>query len=268
MHRADAHIHLFESGYRGRDGSSPAGGCEIATYAHFREIYGIDTALVVGYEGEPVYRHNNNYIARLSRRHDWIVPLAYVERPSGDDLTTLWRQGFAGISVYLPDRTTARRVLSWSRETLDALNRHRAIISLNATPAATAQIGQVIKQLPDTRVLFSHLGLPGHFPRPPSPARARHVLGPLLGLADTSNIGVKVSGRYAIGTDEASSVFVDVLADTFGSDRLYWGSDFSPVLDHVSFADATAIPLRAALQPAVAGDNLLRLLGVDARRTF
>ena len=58
--------------------------------------------------------------------------------------------------------------------------------------------------------------------------------------------------------------FVDLLLHRFGARRLYWGSDFAPSLDHVSFAQ-TLHPvglngLSAAEAADVFGGNLCRAL--------
>ena len=47
----DAHIHLFEQGWGGK---GPAD-ADLTAYLELRRRYGIDRALVVGYEGEVSY---------------------------------------------------------------------------------------------------------------------------------------------------------------------------------------------------------------------
>lgn len=64
---------------------------------------------------------------------------------------------------------------------------------------------------------------------------------------------VKLSGYYALtdpGYDyphDAAWPYTEVLADSFGTRRLLWASDFSPCLDSVTFAQAfglfVAMPL-------------------------
>jgi hypothetical protein len=55
-------------------------------------------------------------------------------------------------------------------------------------------------------------------------------------------VGVKLSGLYAISQPShayphhSAHPFIRQLYDDFGPKRLYWGSDFSPALEHVSFS--------------------------------
>ncbi|BCL16548.1 amidohydrolase family protein [Micromonospora sagamiensis] len=273
MERADAHLHLFATGYPGRYGRSPAGGDELAVYESLRHAHGIDRALVVGYEGAPEFAGNNAYLAGLAADHDWIAPVAYVP-PSGpadpEDLRRWWSAGFVGISAYLADPGASRAFAGWPGEVTADLNRVGAVLSLNATPAATAHLGPALARLAGCTVLVSHLGLPGAHPTPPDRDAAASVLAPLLDLADLPHVGVKVSGLYAVSEPsyawphDSARPFVEVLLDRFGPQRLYWGSDFSPSLDHVSFTQTLDPVGLAGLSPAemtdVYGGNLRRAL--------
>jgi L-fuconolactonase len=150
------------------------------------------------------------------------------------------------------------------------LRTQRAILSLNARPAATSHLPEVVDALAGCPMLFSHLGLPGQAARVPTAGEAGERLAPLLRLASFDHVAVKLSGLYAVsdpGHDfphAAAQPFVDLLLDAFGPARLLWGSDFSPALDFVSFAQAADARPLAACSPAEAADvlggNLLRLL--------
>ncbi|MEV6695517.1 amidohydrolase family protein [Micromonospora sp. NPDC051196] len=277
MDRADAHLHLFANGYPGRYGRSPAGTEELAAYQDIRHVHGIDRALVVGYEGEEHFAGNNDYLATLAGTHPWIAPVAYVppDGPAEDQLARWWSAGFVGVSAYLADAEQADRFAAWVTRAAPQLTAARALLSLNATPAATARLGTALAGLGACPVLFSHLGLPGSRPTPPSPQQAAETLAPLLDLARLPQVGVKVSGLYAVSEPthgwphSAARPFVDVLLEHFGSRRLYWGSDFPPSLDHVSFSQtlepAGLEQLSPTEQADVFGANLRRALdGVQA----
>jgi L-fuconolactonase len=273
MERADAHLHLFADGYPGHYGRSPAGGDELAVYESLRRAHRIDRALVVGYEGSPEFAGNNDHLATLAAEHDWIAPVAYVP-PGGptdpDDLRRWWTEGFGGISAYLADPDASRAFGDWLGGVAANLDRVGAVLSLNATPAATAHLGPALTRLADCTVLVSHLGLPGAYPTPPDRDTAASVLAPLLGLAALPHVGVKVSGLYAVSEPahawphDSARPFVEVLLDAFGPQRLYWGSDFSPSLDHVSFTQTLHPVGLDGLSPAEAADvyggNLRRAL--------
>ncbi|WP_320064338.1 amidohydrolase family protein [Micromonospora sp. RTGN7] len=273
MPRADAHLHLFADGYPGRYGRSPAGGNELAIYQTLRREHDIDLALVVGYEGGPEFADNNRHLARLAAAHDWIAPLAYVSATGTDaaGLDRLRSAGFAGIAAYLPDPASADAFADWAATAAGALNDAAAVISLNATPEATGRLGRALAALDGCAVLLSHLGLPGLHATVPTPEAAEERLAPLTGLARLPHVGVKLSGLYAVSDPAeayphaAARPFVELVLDRFGPARLYWGSDFSPSLDHVSFAQ-TLHPvglggLTAAETADVHGGNLRRALG-------
>ncbi|MEU4773617.1 amidohydrolase family protein [Micromonospora sp. NPDC023644] len=280
MRRADAHLHLFADGYPGRYGHSPSGGDELAVYQGLRRAYGIERALVVGYEGEPRFAGNNDHLARLAAAHDWIAAVAFVPPggPAGAGGTGKWlASGFVGAAAYLPDDAAADAFTAWATREAPALNRVRAVVSLNATPTATTRLGPALAALDGCTVLFSHLGLPGERAEVPTRETAQAALAPLAGLARLPHVGVKISGLYAVSRPahafphHAARPFVDLLLDRFGPQRLYWGSDFSPSLDHVSFAQA-ADPigldgLSAEDRDAVLGGNLLRALDRHAAAT-
>ncbi|QKW13854.1 MULTISPECIES: amidohydrolase [unclassified Micromonospora] len=272
MDRADAHLHLFADGYPGRYGRSPAGGQEIAAYQDIRRVHGIDRALVVGYEGESRFAGNNDYLAGLAARHPWIAPVAYVPPggPADGQLARWWAAGFVGLAVYLTDAEAADRFTDWVAGSAGDLITAGAVLSLNATPAATRRLGTALAALDGCPVLFSHLGLPGSRATPPNPQQAAETLTPLLDLAPLPHVGVKISGLYAVSEPPhawphaAARPFVELLLERFGSRRLYWGSDFPPSLDHVSFAQTLEPVGLDDLAPTeradVFGANLRRVL--------
>ena len=68
MRLADAHLHLFRNGYAGLTGPSGVHRDELGLYEALRKRHRIDAGLVVGYEGDPRYRGNNDDVARWARR--------------------------------------------------------------------------------------------------------------------------------------------------------------------------------------------------------
>jgi predicted TIM-barrel fold metal-dependent hydrolase len=280
MPTADAHVHLFSRGFAGVLGESPAGGDEIAVYERLREHHGIERAVVVGYEAEPRYAANNAEVIELARTRRWIAPLAYLPvrpAPAPERLRELRSAGAAGFAVYLPSADDGRAFGDWPAPTFAELRAQAALISFNAGPAGTvaAVAAGALDDLDGCVLLFSHLGLPGRFAAPPSSTDVRERLAALLRLAGRASVAVKLSGLYAV-TDPphdfphaAAQPVVDVLLEAFGPSRLVWGSDFSPALDFVSFAQA-ADPrwlsgCSAAEVDDVMGGNLLRLLNGSAR---
>lgn len=249
MPLADAHLHVFRRGYTDRYGKRWARPDELHAYEALRSVHGIARGLVIGYEGLPRYRGNNRDLAGWARSRRWMVPLAFVpaERaPTLARLARLMRDGFAGIAVYATGPGEAAAVAGWPPATLRALTALRLIVSLNATRQSLPTLTPVLAALEGAGVLVSHLGLPGRFSRPPSLREAREALAPLRALAALPHVGVKVSGLYAIASPshgyphEPVAPLLRLTAEWFGPERLYWGSDFSPALEHVSFAQTIA----------------------------
>lgn len=232
---ADSHLHFFAQGYPGRYGALFPRGGEVTIYEQIRRIHSVERALVVGYEGEPWAAGNNRYLAKLVKSHAWMTPLAFAsstEEPTTARLNAWWRQGFAGLSIYVTTAAEARRVVKWSQLLADTLNAKRALISVNVPSHLVENLRPLFERLTETRILLSHLGLPGAM------ATASSELNPILDLADLPHLGVKYSAAYACNAYPHSGLpeILRALFDRFGPSRLYWGSDFSPALDDVTFS--------------------------------
>src|SRR5450759_1140077 len=82
--------------------------------------------------------------------------------------------------------------------------------------------------------------MPGRFERVPTKNQIAAALKPLSSLSNARHVGVKLSGLYALTSPMhafphlAAQPLIDRIADSFGTARLYWGSDFSPALYYVS----------------------------------
>jgi L-fuconolactonase len=263
---ADAHAHLFEAGFIGRYGRPCSGGDDLECYRAFRIEHSVGAALVVGYEGDTRYAQNSQFIAELAKENSWLTPLAFI-RP---DSPAIPPDQFDGISVFVVTAEEANQFASWPDAVFDSLGETEAIISINASPRALGHLRVPLARMERCQVLISHLGDPGAQDVKPSASEARSVLAPLLELADLPHIGVKLSGLYEISRPRhayphlAARPFVELLVDHYGPRRLFWGSDFSPALDFVSFEqtiDAVAnLPWTQSEREAVMGGNLRRVL--------
>lgn len=273
MRLADAHLHLFRSGYADRYGAAWANPHELELYESFRLVHGIESGLVIGYEGQPKFRGNNRDIAVWAQKYSWITPLAFLPVAAPPTLRLLearLRQGFAGFALYVMTARDAERLNWWPISAVQWLNQHRQILSLNAQPESLAQLKPFLANLDQCPTLVSHLGLPGRYAAPPSLREARKILQPLRSLAKLPHVGVKLSGLYAVSQPShayphhSAHPFIRQLYDDFGPKRLYWGSDFSPALEHVSFLQTIAALFQlgwpAADLQRIMHDNLTRVI--------
>jgi predicted TIM-barrel fold metal-dependent hydrolase len=259
-------------------GCSPTFGNELTAYEKLRCHHDIGPALVVGYEGEPAYAGNNEYVLSLARTHPWMAPLAYLRvrpAPTVGRLRSFRAAGAAGFAIYLPREDDGRAFAAWPKATVDELCGQGCVVSLNAPPAVLELLGAALDALEGCSILVSHLGLPGRLRSVPSAARAREHLAPVLALASRGHVAVKLSGLYSVSEPHhdfphaAAQPLVDAVLESFGPQRLLWGSDFSPALDFVSFAQLVDRRWVAGCSPEeielVMGGNLSRLLETRPR---
>lgn len=235
---ADSHIHFFAGGYPGKYGPLFPKGGEFLIYSTVREVHHIQRSLIVGYEGDAWAKGNNQYIARLAQQHKWMVPLAFQSAPpTPKTLKSAWAKGFFGISIYVSEASDVDRLHQWSDEAVAELNEKRAIISINAPLGQLTGLRKFLERLPEASVLLSHLGLPEAIGSDTTLKSAKEKFAPLLALADLPQVGVKISAFYAFSAypHKGLSPVINTIAKSFGPRRLYWGSDFSPALDTVSF---------------------------------
>ena len=270
---ADAHFHLFRGGFPGVYGR-PLIANEVDVYEAFRARHGIAAGLVVGYEGEGIDPRNNAYIRELAATRPWMTTVAYVEAkslPSPAAVTALTAQGHAGLAVYATDTEAATALSQWNPDIWGALSAQNAILSFNIDLQHVERLRPIAATATGCTFLVSHMGMPAPSVTPPDAATAEARLAPLLALAAVPTVMVKLSGFYAATEPThdyphaAAVPLVRILLERFGSERCVWGSDFSPALDHVSFAQSTAVPgldeYDEPIRAAVMGGNLMRLLG-------
>lgn len=233
---ADSHIHLFQFGYHG-DASENE---EVERYESFRSTFTIGPALVIGYEGEERFSGNNHYIAQLAQQRDWMYPLRYLGRES---IPVTGESNFHGLALYLGEWHDSSDLGRTLRTVASELSSSRPLVSINGTPDMFADATHSLVGSGDYRVLASHLGLPGQSVSTTQEAKQR--LAPILHLAESIELYVKISGLYAVDSSTEGSVaarYVEALLNVLGPERLLWGSDFTPVLDHLNPEEAFTLP--------------------------
>ena len=264
----DAHLHLFHHGYgQFGSGKSPLGELsDLEAYEGLRKRNSIAAGLVVCYEDHGIDPANNAYVRELAAGRPWIHSVAYLRpspAPTRRQLESLIAAGHCGIALYLPDEAAAVAVLEWPAQLWQALSDVHAVISLNARPEGTKRLRPLVEQFGNCAFIFSHLGLPGRHETAPDPTAAAERLGPLIDLAALPNVGVKLSGLYAIDPRPPHATalpFIDLLLERFDASNLHWGSDFSPALEFVSFEETMELPRLASLperdRALILGDGL------------
>lgn len=271
--RADAHIHLFEGGYRdsfaNRDGVEID---EIACYETLMADHNIDAALVVCFADAEWCAGNNAFVASQRNAHPWIRPVAFVDPSqslSVDQLEQFREQGFVGLSMYIFDTARQGALRSIDGACWQWLIDHRWLISVNSKGEAWGAWRAVLDRFGELRVVISHLGLPPAVAQASADMAER--IADVTALADYSGPRVKLSGFYAMtdpGHDyphETAWPYVEALREAYGVSRLLWASDFSPCLDSLSFPQTMDLFAKMpffsdADCDRILGDNLLSLL--------
>jgi L-fuconolactonase len=269
---ADAHIHLFRRGYAARYGAAFARTNELQLYSAMRQEHNIGRALVVGYEGDRAFAGNNKDLAAWRRRNNWIAALAYCDTarpPSLAELQTR-RSSFVGISLYAMSPESAQALSIWPEAVTEWLAAQRSIVSINVRAQFLPLLSGLLSRLDGCAVLLSHLALPGSFREPPSRTAARRIYANVRAVAAMPWVGVKVSALYALSQPShayphrSAHPFIREAYAAFGPRRLYWGSDYSPALEHVSFAQTIdairQAPFPARDLPAIMGGNLVKII--------
>ena len=244
------------------------------------DLNGVDQAFLVcaGIEHNP---HNNDYIARMSRLYSGRIRQVA-------DVDCSWSKTYHTPGAADRLREAAER---WS---LQAFTHYMKpdddgswlygedglaffgtavelglIASIACTPHHHAALHRVAERYPQLPIFIHHMGHPG--------VGEKERLAQVLASARFENIGVKVSGFY-YSTKQGSWDFpyadsireiVRPLYDTFGPERLYWGSDYPVCLRSMTYPQAIECFrshcsfIGEADQALIMGENLRRLLDSD-----
>ena len=275
--RADAHLHFFRPGYAAvlPDSCRRQLPDEVTLYAALAQQHAIQQVLAVGYEGQAWAAGNNIYLAELAGAQPWIRPAAFVGDPARLDIAGLEKlagQKFVGLSVYVFDDGIESALARVDAAVWAWLEKRRWLISVNSKGARWAAFVPVLERHPQLRLLVSHLGLPPAVEGTMTEASVHQTLGSVKALARFPGVCVKLSGFYALtvpGYDyphRNAWPYVAVLIESFGMQRLLWGSDFSPSLEVVSFPQTIELLAQMPFltdkdREQIEGTNLLRILG-------
>lgn len=269
--RADAHIHLFEGGFKGSFTGRPGVTVdERALYESLASDHGVKAALVVGYEGLEWAEGNNAHIGRLAAEHLWVKPVAFFDPakpPTIDALEELRRDRFVGLSFYVFEDEGVKAVQAIDDHVWAWLDARRWMISLNSKGPAIRGWEPVLERNKNLRLTLSHLGLPRAVKsaaEPPDAEQSRQALTDVLALARFPGTAVKLSGFYA-ATDPGHDYphrgawpYVQTLLEEFGAERLLWGSDFSPAIDQLTFPQTLGL---FAQMPFLSGEDRAKIEG-------
>lgn len=256
MKTIDAHIHLFERPWSDlfdnshiKDGESG----ELHLFERYREKFDIEAAFVVCYD-EGHCPQNTAYVERLMANRPWIRSFGYARPDSAsfaNNVLRLFERAHFGVSCYLK-REDSGEWLSDPAMTpaWNALAERNAPLSLSIHPHQCQALKRALRKL-DIRptVLVNHMGRPPLVNGKVDATRYQDVLD----LAAFENVFVKLSGGYAFSSAgwswPQSNLFhaMKLLKSAFGTERLLFASDFSPVLEFNTYKQTLELPARSGL---------------------
>ena len=276
----DAHCHTWQRWPFDRAVPYPESRGSVEALLYEMDAHGVERALVVGArigggaagDGFP-NDDNNDYVSRFAIAHpDRIAAVVDVDcvwrpehhTPGASDrlMAEIDRTGAIGFTHYVAPENHG-----WLRSDDAAAFFHTAadaglIASLAVSAPWFDDLRMMAIAYPSMPVLIHHMSLPA------TPA----ALDALLALSDLPNIGIKISGFNAIATrdweypyPESQHIFRSI-ARAFGTNRLYWGSDFPVSSDQLTYRQAIEVVRTHAdfLTPeeldGVLGNNLAALI--------
>ena len=270
----DTHIHLISSDkekfplnrfpHPGDEwiDSSP----DASEYLTMMKEVGVSKALLV--QPHAAYQTDNRYVCSVSSKYPEIVSVAIVNPTDPENkksLRHLVKNNVRGLRLFsIP--TPAE---SWIGSSETAWLWHEAqkqglVISVCVLPSEIQEIRRCAEKYPDQMIVVDHCGFaPIH---DVTNLATQH----LLALSQFPNIILKVTtlviDDWIKHTDSVSSLF-PVLAGSFGSERLVWGSDFAQTKNRTykSLVDLglTAMESLGSSSEAPMASNAQRLWGLD-----
>jgi len=241
----DAHIHLFEKPFSGtfknlhiKEGEE--GYPQL--YEEYRRAFDIEKAFVLWHQGGP-QPDGESFIDAMVKKHDWIVSFAYL-KPDAATMTQeakkLYEKDHFGLSCYLPQGPADWLASPQLDDLYTFLVEQHMPLSLQIPAGECAVLAKILDRFPDLILLINHMG----HPRVKEGILDEAYYAPLLDLVRFKHVYVKLSGYYAFVPEgwrfPQTQLFcvLDKLKETYGTKRLLFASDFSPVLGHNTYRQA------------------------------
>jgi predicted TIM-barrel fold metal-dependent hydrolase len=182
-------------------------------------------------------------------------------------LENLSNQNFVGISLYIFSEDDVASIERVPSEVWQWLARRGWLISVNSKGQMWRLWEPILNQNLELSLLISHMGLPEISGAYPSPDEVNKELAHQYMLHKFPNVYLKLSGFYALEPTAPifpypkTYLYTKNLIEKCDSSRLIWGSDFTPALTTVSFAETFA-----HLEQWIVDDYLRRRLMYDNLR--
>jgi L-fuconolactonase len=211
---------------------------------------GIEKAVVV--QASTIYGHNNDYVAKVVADHrDRFAGVFSVDVLASDGLDQMKRwldAGLSGLRLFTTG-TTMPGQATWlddpkSFPVWDYAEANGVPVCLQMTAEGIPMLKSLLARFPNVRVLLDHLARPKLDDGPPY-AQAQA----LFDLAAFPGVYLKLTNRTIAAAGEGASTpaaFVARVLESFGADRVAWGSNFPA-------AEGSLVGLLAEARAALSG---------------
>lgn len=248
----DAQVHAYERDHPGRPWAAVLHGPPEVTgddMVAAMDSVGVDGALLVS--PWTMYRFDASYALEVHAAHPGRFGLIKPVDPRRSDVGEVVEEwagvpGAVGARIMMirdttpePDDPGVNAVLAAGARTGLPIN----ILCWGVVPL----VGELAARHPSTRIVIDHLGLQQPF-EPPAPAEPWAELPLVLDLARHDNVVVKVTGACTLSQEPFP--YPDIweplgrLFETFGFDRLMWGTDWTRAVELLSYEQGVA-PFRS-----------------------
>ncbi len=187
-----------------------------------------------GVQYSSTYRYDNSYLLDIAAEHpDRIVPVVILDPQGAETPATLAKMAkenrIAGVRFTGTDRDGPFPFLTdaaapvW--EAANALGLVVVLMPIGGnTAGAMASVAEHAARYPNVNILLDHIG----FPRPQALPKTWGLTPQHLALRDHPNVYYKyttllIEQLHAAGVEERP--FLEYMVETFGADKLCWGSD-------------------------------------------
>lgn len=241
----DAQVHCYERNHPGRPWVAVLHGPPEVTGPDMikaMDEVGVDGALLVSVY--TMYRFDESYAVDVQKAYPGrfgVIKPVNANDPAVGETIDQWKKNPGAVAI---------RIMMTPEVSMDpadpGINRVLAAAGRNGFPVnllargRMAQVTELAKRNPNTRLVIDHLGIPQPF-EPPAPPDSWGELPEVLAVAKQPNVVIKVTGACTLSHQKFPYKDIwDPLArvfDAYGLDRCMWGTDWTRAVGLLTYKE-------------------------------